>query len=338
MVLERLRLDGPPRKVVIVTGGGRGLGKAMAISLAEAGADVCIASRTVSQLESAAAEIAAAGGRRPLIVPTNVQKREECDALIEKTVAHFGRLDVMLNNAGIGDRRGAGDRIQDLEDADWHDTIEVNLHSAFYCSRAATRQFLKQGGGGVIVNVASGTALRSSPQSLGYAAAKAGIVHVIGTTGLSAQDEAAIREAAKKAVIVKSGNMSLGVNLLAALVKRVAKTLDDEFDIEECRRAMQAYCREVVLIQNPYGRDGLAKRLLQLRSETRWHSIWKLLIAALGWADIDKRAGGHAAKCFDRRCAPMVGQYDISMRHAHSAIAGELHIRWHIRRKAQRCR
>ena len=63
-------------------------------------------------------------------------------------------------------------------------------------------------------------------------AAKAGIVHVIGTTGFSADDEAAIREAAKKAVIVKSGNMSLGVNLLAALVKRVAKTLDDEFDIE----------------------------------------------------------------------------------------------------------
>jgi len=63
-------------------------------------------------------------------------------------------------------------------------------------------------------------------------AAKAGIVHVIGTTGLSVEDEAAIREAAKKAVIVKSGNMSLGVNLLAALVKRVAKTLDEDFDIE----------------------------------------------------------------------------------------------------------
>ena len=63
-------------------------------------------------------------------------------------------------------------------------------------------------------------------------AAKAGIVHVIGTTGLSAQDEAALAEAAKKATIVRSGNMSLGVNLLAALVKRVAKTLDEEFDIE----------------------------------------------------------------------------------------------------------
>ena len=68
--------------------------------------------------------------------------------------------------------------------------------------------------------------------ALARLAAKAGIVHVIGTTGFSAEDETAIREAAKKAVIVKSGNMSLGVNLLAALVKRVAKTLDDEFDIE----------------------------------------------------------------------------------------------------------
>jgi len=185
MVLEKLRLDGPPRKVVIVTGGSRGLGKAMAISLAEAGADICIASRTLSQLESAAAEIKAASGREPLIVPTNVQSAAECNALIESTVERFGRLDVMLNNAGIGDRRGAGNRIQDLDDADWLDTIEVNLHSAFYCSRAAVRQFLKQGLGGIIVNVASGTALRSFPQSMGYAAAKAGVISL--TKSLAAQ-------------------------------------------------------------------------------------------------------------------------------------------------------
>lgn len=182
MVLESLRLDGPPRRVAIITGGSRGLGKAMAIALAEAGADVCIASRTVSQLESAAAEIEAACGRKPLIVPTNVQKSADCDALIARTVEHFGRLDIMLNNAGIGDRRGAGSRINDLEDADWHDTIEVNLHSTFYCSRAASRQLLKQGEGGAIVNVASGTALRSSPQSLGYAAAKAGVISLTKST------------------------------------------------------------------------------------------------------------------------------------------------------------
>jgi NAD(P)-dependent dehydrogenase (short-subunit alcohol dehydrogenase family) len=185
MVLERLRLDGPPRKVAIVTGGGRGLGKAMAIALAEAGADICIASRTQSQLEAAAAEIRAASGRDPLIVPTDVRAREQCDALIERTVEHFGRLDIMLNNAGIGDRRGAGNRIQDLDDEDWDDTIQVNLYSTFYCSRAAIRHLLSQGTGGVIVNVASGTALRSSPQSLAYAAAKAGVISL--TKSLAAQ-------------------------------------------------------------------------------------------------------------------------------------------------------
>jgi len=176
MVLERLRLDGPPRRVAIVTGGSRGLGKAMAISLAEAGADLCIASRTVSQLESAAAEIKAAGGRTPLIVPTNVQKSDQCDALIAATLAHFGRLDIMVNNAGIGDARGAGSRLWDLSDADWQDTIEVNLFSTFYCSRAAAKELVRQGEGGVILNVSSGTALRSTPNSFGYAAAKAGVI------------------------------------------------------------------------------------------------------------------------------------------------------------------
>lgn len=176
MVLEALRLEGPPRRVAIVTGGSRGLGKAMATALALAGAEVVIASRTQSQLEAAAADIAVQAGRRPLVVPTNVQRSDECDALIRRAVEHFGRLDIMVNNAGIGDSRGAGARIWDLTDADWQDGIEVNLHSAFYCSRAAARVFRDQAGGGVILNVASGTALRAFPQSLAYGAAKAGVI------------------------------------------------------------------------------------------------------------------------------------------------------------------
>ncbi|MEX0783857.1 MAG: SDR family NAD(P)-dependent oxidoreductase [Dehalococcoidia bacterium] len=181
-MLEKLKLDG---RVAIVTGGSRGLGKAMSIALSQAGADVCIASRTQSQLESAAAEIEQASGRAPLIVPTDVQDRAACDALIEKTVARFGRLDIMMNNAGIGDARGAGAKFWELEDADWHDTIEVNLYSTFYCSRAATKVFLARGEGGVIVNVASGTALRSYPQGMGYGAAKAGVISL--TKSMAAQ-------------------------------------------------------------------------------------------------------------------------------------------------------
>lgn len=175
-VLDSLRLDGPPRRVAIVTGGSRGLGREMALSLSQAGADVCLASRTPAQLEATAEFIEGLSGRRPHVVPTNIQSSAECDALIQQTVERFGRLDIMVNNAGIGDRRGAGSRLLDLADEDWHDTIEVNLYGTFYCSRAAARQFIEQGGGGVIVNVASGTALRAHPSSFGYAAAKAGVI------------------------------------------------------------------------------------------------------------------------------------------------------------------
>lgn len=148
----------------------------MARSLVEAGADVVLASRTLAQLEDTAAFIERDTGRRPHIIPTDIQKSSECDALIDQTVEKFGRLDIMMNNAGIGDRRGAGARLWELTDEDWHDTIEVNLYGTFYCSRKAASQFIAQGGGGTIVNVASGTALRGNPGSFGYAAAKAGVI------------------------------------------------------------------------------------------------------------------------------------------------------------------
>ncbi len=173
---ESLDLGGPPRKVAIVTGGGRGLGREMARSLVEAGADVVLASRTLAQLEDTASFIERDTGRRPHVIATDIQQSSACDALIEQTVANFGRLDIMMNNAGIGDRRGAGSRLWELTDEDWHDTIEVNLYGTFYCSRKAASQFIAQGGGGVIVNVASGTALRGTPASFGYAAAKAGVI------------------------------------------------------------------------------------------------------------------------------------------------------------------
>ena len=102
---ESLDLTG---RTVIVTGGGRGLGKAMSISLAEAGPNLVSATRTRSQPLTAAAEIKEAGGPDALIVPTNDKSSAECDALVKAAVAPFGRLDVMLSNAGIGDRRGSG--------------------------------------------------------------------------------------------------------------------------------------------------------------------------------------------------------------------------------------
>ena len=172
MVLDRLRLDG---KAAVVTGAGRGLGQQMALALAEAGADVVCAARTKEQLE-ATAEAVRKLGRRAAVQPTDVQDSSQCDALIQSCVDEFGKIDIMLSNAGIGDARGQGSELWDVTDEDWHDTLDVNLSSAFYCARAASKAMTERGEGGVIINVASGTALRSFPQGFGYGAAKAGVI------------------------------------------------------------------------------------------------------------------------------------------------------------------
>ena len=172
MVLERLRLDG---KAVVVTGAGRGLGQQMALALAEAGADVVCAARTLKQIE-ATAEAVRKLGRRAIVQPTDVQDSAQCDALIQACIGEFGKIDVMLSNAGIGDARGHGSELWDVTDEEWHDTVDVNLSSAFYCARTAAKAMVDRGEGGVIINVASGTALRSYPQGFGYGAAKAGVI------------------------------------------------------------------------------------------------------------------------------------------------------------------
>ena len=172
MVLERLSLEG---KSAIVTGAGRGLGRQMALALASAGADVVCAARTPQQVEQTAADIRALG-RRAVAHPTDVRDSAQCDGLIARAAQEFGRLDIMLSNAGIGDMRGANAELWDVDDDDWHDTLDVNLSSAFYCARAASKQMVAEGHGGVIINLASGTAMRSYPMSFGYGAAKAGVI------------------------------------------------------------------------------------------------------------------------------------------------------------------
>ncbi len=172
MVLERFRLDG---KAAVVTGAGRGLGQQMALALAEAGADVLCAARTPEQIE-ATAEAIRALGRRAIAVPTDVRDSAKCAELVRACVDEFGKIDVMLSNAGIGDARGHSVEFWDVTDDDWRDTLDVNLSSAFYCARAASKAMVDRGEGGVIINVASGTGLRGNPQGFAYGAAKAGVI------------------------------------------------------------------------------------------------------------------------------------------------------------------
>ena len=180
MVLERLQLDG---KVAIVTGAGRGLGRQMALALAEAGADVVCAARTAAQIDRTAADVTALG-RRAIAQPTDVRDRRSATRSSSARRTSSARLDIMLSNAGIGDARGMSAELWDVNDDDWRDTIDVNLSSAFYCARAASKQMVGEGHGGVIINVASGTAMRANPTGFGYGAAKAGVIAL--TKSLSA--------------------------------------------------------------------------------------------------------------------------------------------------------
>ena len=172
---DALKLDGPPRKVAIVTGGSRGLGREMARSLALAGADVCIAARGPDQLAATAAFLRDESGREPLTVAADVRESADCDRLIAAAIKRFGKLDILVNNAGIGDAPGRGKAVWELADAEWLDGIAVNLHGTFWCTRAALAH-MRPRGEGAILNIASGMGMRATPQSPAYAAAKAGVI------------------------------------------------------------------------------------------------------------------------------------------------------------------
>ncbi len=177
-MLESLRLDG---RRIIVTGAGRGLGRQMALHLAEAGADVVCAARTPEQIEAVAEEIRSRG-RRALVIPTDVTDSQQVDALADQTIAEWGGFEVFIANAG-GGGASAGKRVNQISDADWRDTIDTNLSSAFYCARAAAVHFHERGG--KIITVASGTARRGDARLIVYGAAKAGVITL--TQGLATQ-------------------------------------------------------------------------------------------------------------------------------------------------------
>lgn len=155
-------------KVVVVTGASKGLGKAMALGFAQAGADVVVTSRKLEACEEVASQILALG-RRALAVACHVGEWEQCDQLIRSTVDEFGRIDVLVNNAGIAPvPPSLADVTQDLFDK----TIAVNLKGPLRLTALAAEHMAP---GGSVINISSKAAVHPSPFTVVYAAAKAGL-------------------------------------------------------------------------------------------------------------------------------------------------------------------
>ena len=159
-------------KIAIITGGGTGIGKATALAYAKAGANVVVASRKQENLDKVADEIKALG-REALSVPTDVTIPEQVDNMVKQTLDTFGRLDIMVANAG----GGGGAPVEQMTLEQWNQQIAQNLTSAFLCDVAAGKVMIEQKSGRII-NIASTAGINLNPGLAAYAAAKAGVINL----------------------------------------------------------------------------------------------------------------------------------------------------------------
>jgi 3-oxoacyl-[acyl-carrier-protein] reductase (EC 1.1.1.100) len=175
MSLSLFSLEG---RVAIVTGASRGIGKAIALGLADAGAAIVVAARTATDIDATVSEITSKGNKA-LAMPTDVRLSDQAANLVEKTVARFGRIDILVNNAG----GTFAAPTMALSENGWDAIIRENLKSVFLCSKAVAKVMIGQKKGS-IVNIASVVGLRGYTMNAAYGAAKAGIIELTKTLAI----------------------------------------------------------------------------------------------------------------------------------------------------------
>jgi len=169
-------------KVVVVTGSSQGVGLGCARQFARVGCEVVLAARRSEPLQAAAAELRALGGE-VLAVTADVTQQADIEALVAASLDRFGRIDVAVNN--VGGRRGKPEgTLMESGRAYWEQTLDVNLTTVLACTQAFARVMIEKGTAGVIVNVASTTAYKATPNLAPYGAAKAGLLQLTKTLAL----------------------------------------------------------------------------------------------------------------------------------------------------------
>lgn len=169
-----MKLEG---KVALVTGASRGIGREIALQLAEEGANIAV---NYAGSEAKAAEVAQeikAMGREAMVVQANVADTSSVESMVKQTIEAFGRLDILVNNAGIT----RDNLIMRMKESDWDDVINTNLKGVFLCTKAVTRQMMKQRSGRII-NISSIVGVSGNAGQANYVAAKSGVIGLTKTT------------------------------------------------------------------------------------------------------------------------------------------------------------
>src|SRR5205823_4159783 len=170
MSLDIFKLDG---RVALITGGNRGLGFAMALALAEAGADVVVTSRQQEKAQESAATLARDTGRHALGLAVDVTHAEQVESMVQAVVKEFGRIDILVNNAGINIRKP----IEEFDETSWDLVQDTNLKAPFLCSRAVAR-YMKEQRYGKVINVSSMLGLVALPERGAYCSSKGGLIQL----------------------------------------------------------------------------------------------------------------------------------------------------------------
>jgi NAD(P)-dependent dehydrogenase (short-subunit alcohol dehydrogenase family) len=159
-------------KVVLVTGAQQGIGRAMALEFAAAGADVAINWLDDNGAAQRVAEEVRACGRRAVLVKADVAQIKQVQAMVSAVQEGLGPIDVLINNAGVFPRV----RFLEMTESDWDHVLDVNLKGSCFCGQAVARAMIAAGRQGCIINIASGAALRGSPRGVHYVASKGGVL------------------------------------------------------------------------------------------------------------------------------------------------------------------